>query len=281
MNQFPIDIARIISDYGAIWTIVPWVNELENTIKSQFCTDFYGGRMYDEYKKTLLNKNPMAEDILTDQDLDYLGLTNNPSDWAMDLIESAPVGSYEPCQLVSNPNPRAIAIVDSNFDSIKPYKYYGSLLENPGAIELIKSRNILEKVELCTKYLLYSNPNELAFDLIKNCDQIKHYENNIDALWRLAANPAPWAIKLLSGKDIRGYYNILCRNSHPRAIEFLAQHAQYLDSNTWVIMSGNPGAIDILRTHPDKVSIYIWENPAIFEPMPRPGVLEVVTTLTW
>lgn len=281
MICFPIDIARTIGDYVAVWTIVPWVQELESEIKSIFQPDMYGGRTYDEYKKTLLSQNPMAEDVLIGQDPDYLGLANNPADWAMDLIESAPAGAYESCYFVDNPNPRAIAIMNNDFDSIDPDEYYGSILGNPSAIELIKSRNLLEKVDLESKYMLYINPNELAFDLIKGCDQIKQHQNNVQALWCIAANPAHWAVQLLINKDVREFYGMLCRNSHPRVITFITKHTQDLKIGDWMMLSGNSGAMDILRMNPDKVTIYIWTNPAIFELTPRPGVLDILTELSW
>lgn len=276
MSQFPIDIARLISDYAAIWTVVPWLREIENNKPIRDCwsknTTIYDMKCYH------LSANPMACDELEGMGrITPIRLAGNNADWAFDLIESK-IDHYELVadDFATNTNPRAIAFIESCIESVTP-NGWNHLLMNSSAIELIKKYNGIKKAS--DPYAIYANPNEVTWDLVKD----HHLTTDLNLMHaRLSFNSAAWATRLMFEKNIERAFWGLCSHYDPKILDaLLHQHGPELDSWDWRALSANPAAIHILRAYPNKIKDDIWSNPAIFELTPRPEVLDLLTQLCW
>lgn len=272
MSRFPIDLVHIISDYVAIWTIVPWVRAIEDTIKISAewpaTTDSANIKRYNLYM------NPMAMDEIESQKIVPASLVHNSADWAFDMIEPN-ISRYEldASDFCRNTNPRAIAYIEKNIDTLTPDSW-NVLLRNSGAIEFIKKYNGLEKASQPDE--IYRNSNEAVWELIKN-----QLRDVIEYRWSLSQNSSLWAARLLPENNIEPSIVGLCSNTHPDAIKNVSSNIEMLDDDDWESLCLNPAAIHILREHQDKITDDIWSNPAIFELTQRPGVLDILTELSW
>lgn len=161
-SRLPIDLTRIIADYAAIWTILPWVRAIENTIK--IWPESFDRTNVKIYQ---LSRNPMAMDEIESQKtMCPSQVAANCADWAFDMIESK-ISHHEldVSHFLTNTNPRAIAYIEKNIETLTS-DYWSVLLKNSGAIELIKKYNGIEKAS--QPWNIYENSNESTCELIDN-----------------------------------------------------------------------------------------------------------------
>lgn len=278
MNQFPIDIARLISDYTATWVVAQWLRDIEDTLPYGH-NDKLTSQQRAREKRRYLCANPLGEYELgsprNNLDPDYL--SQNPADWALDILETEPKYCSQ-AFLSINPNPRAIALIDDVDRMINDIgEYPAGLMINPNAIDILRKRS----PNAFNNPKILANPN----DQIPKLARFQLRELTASRLYWLSMNPAPWAIDILKKHyttDLTWFY--LTWNPDPWACECVINDIDRITVGKrynlrWI--NRNPGMVDYLREHPEHVNINIWANPAIFEPTPRPGVLNLLAELAW
>lgn len=137
---------------------------------------------------------------------------------------------------------------------------------NKGAIDLLREKIKMEKDMPSSEYELLEDTEKINWSsLSENPEAIKLLEENRHKIvWlNLSSNHSPKAIKLL--KDQVEYENGLSKaqyaklsnkiswlflSSNPIAIEILAANKGKIK---WTALSNNPKAIDILNTNKDKI----------------------------
>jgi hypothetical protein len=193
--------------------------------------------------------------------------------------------------LSSNPNPSAIALLESNRDRID----YRNLAKNPNAIHLL--REYLEGPNgsamnniLVFKLNLSKNPN--AYELLVRyphlrCDMGLSLNTNPECFslgsdyhdgW-LFTNPAPSATALIHSRVPNSFQNewttYIARNENPDTFSMLEtlmdMHPEESFAGGGLItmemcLSRNPAAIGLLERRPDLIHWeMIWSNCGIFE----------------
>lgn len=278
MQRFPIDLVGIIADYAAIWTIVPWVQELEKTIK--ISPEWPDDVTLDYVKLYYLCSNPMACDAVRNWDHKMImSLVRNSADWAFDILEhNMEYYELEPCHFLSDTNPRAVALIKKHVDQLSPYDW-STLIANPAALELIIKYDGIKKAACPLN--IYSNNNEDVWNLVKdnypiNTDDIDEIRVN------LSFNSSTWAKRLMIDKNLEYVKSGMCSIRDPEFInKHVSKYISTLQYDEWQHLLGNPAAIHIIREHPHKIGEGIWSNPAIFEPTHQPGIVPILTELIW
>ncbi len=263
----PQVVVHIICQYAARWTILPWVD--------MYAPKSVQGENDDNVPcelsyMTYLFANPLAYDLFTKKiddslsDISWEDLSRNPSEWALDLLESNQ-DKIDPSGLCRNTNHRVIKLLESipreNWD-------LGFMAANPTTVQLIVDK------------LMNINPSWIMWNPGGE-NLICRYKIPIDYS-ALAGNPASWAVEMVkkyftAGGDIN--WTALCANYHSWAIEKIREEIMIDPCKIcWVNLSANPGAINILNANRDKITIEIWENPAIFE-LTIPSGLDAVIML--
>lgn len=235
------------------------------------------------YKLQFLWANPMAEDELrpwmNSDKIDGTHLSRNPADWAVDILEAKP--EYrDNIYIIKNSNPRAFAMIEDKIPDL--IRTCGQLarsriLANPAAIGAIKKYEI-HKSGLPDEIL--ANPSDQIPELLDNALPDLSYFNT----YYLMSNSAPWAIELIKKYGVCMDCDSVYKNPHPFVCSYILTHIDYMWESYpfWhCLINKNPGFINYLRENPNKISEYIWCNPAIFEPVRQPGVVPILTELTW
>jgi hypothetical protein len=245
--KFPKEIAQLICQYCAQWTVLPWVEEYAPKTAPGEDDDYVPCEVsYESY----LFANPLAKDLIEARGLEihWGDLSRNPAHWAVELLETRR-NDVDPGELCRNTNPRAIKMLE-NFDP--SFWDRGYLLANPAAMHLFAG----SVMDTHPSWLMW-NPNGEAL--------IKAHKVPIDYP-ALAGNSASWAVEMM--KQYPGEINwvALCANRHTWAIEKIREQIRVNPGKIcWANLSANPAAIDILKANRDKITIEIWENEAIFE----------------
>lgn len=149
-------------------------------------------------------------------------------------------------------NPAAIHLLTEHQDTygIK----YDSLYMNPKAQGLVGGDTRLMQDQLC---FLAQNQSQWAMEMIEP------YLGNTDPLtivtlsYQLSGNP--FAVPLLEKYPQYLNINFACKN--PKAIHLIRPHLGG-DEINWLYLSGNEGAIDILRANPEKINWRIASHNA-------------------
>jgi hypothetical protein len=196
-------------------------------------------------------RNPAAIDLIekyvekNPKNVPWDDIAYNPG--ALDLLEKNPHKIFW-LNLTANPNPRAIQLIEENWDNIdKKYNIdWDDLSANPNAIPLLeKNPEKINWEKLCT------NPNAIHL-LEKNLDKIDWFE--------LSTNPN--AIYLLEQNQKKIDWGFLSMNKN--AVYLFEKN---MDRINWYYLVQNTGAMDFLEKHKEK--IIDWDalstNPAIFE----------------
>lgn len=262
MPQFPNGVAYIIAEYAAQRTVVQWLQDIKMEDMSTGFVNF-PAISRDEQKIRYLSGNPKAEDVLHGIEARRYQLCKNPADWALDMIEADP-DMIDMDALSYNPNPRAIALLEANFNEIN----WENLSVNRGAIHIL-SKN-LDKI---SSHHLQQNSSPQAIDLIRQLHIVvtRHY---------LLPNSSDWAVDLLLETALDDMEIQLCAgNRNPRMIEL--QDPSKMTDIAWFMLCINSGAISILKAHPHKVTMEIWQNPAIFESTVPIGLNEALLNHKW
>lgn len=280
--QFPSDILHIITNYAALWTIVPWVRAIEDTINAS--DEWPSETQRCEMKAYGLCYNPMAMDEIINYKISPAALANNPADWAFDIIEPN-IEYYEMgvSNFPHNSNPRAIAYIERNIDALTSM-YWNVLLMNPGAVELIKKYDGITKAS--QPDLIYYNNNEAVWDLIKDHYMTIDINNIQDAL---SHNSSSWAQRILIENNIEPHITGISSIHDPKIFDMRMSKYAHLKEDWWTHFDelsldnlyANPAAIHIIRKYPGKITNSIWENPAIFELTMQSGMLDILTEFSW
>ena len=206
----------------------------------------------------LLAENPEAIGILKNyrEKIIWNALSSNPN--AIDLLRE----KWEEEKYLMKTN-------RTQYNQLKDFENivaWNVLSGNKGAIDLLREKIKMEKDMPSSEYELLEDTEKINWgSLSENPEAIKLLEENIDKIvWlNLSSNHSPKAIKLL--KDQVEYENGLSKaqyaklsnkiswlflSSNPIAIEILAANKGKIK---WTALSNNPKAIDILNTNKDKI----------------------------
>lgn len=261
-SYFPDGVVDIIAGYAAQWTVAQWLQDIKlEDMPVSFV--HLPALSLDEQKMQLLSGNPKAEDELHGLMPRWHQLCGNSADWALDLLEANP-DRIDMGALSCNANPRAIALLEANLIEI----HWHNLSTNRGAIDIL-SKN-LDKI---SHYGLQQNSSPRAIDLIRQLHIVttRHY---------LLPNSSSWAVDILLETPLDDMeIQLSAGNRHPRMVAL--HDPSKMTELGWLMLSTNPGAIDILKAHPHKVTMEIWQNPAIFEPTVPTGLVDALLILTW
>lgn len=274
-NQLPISIVTVIADYAMIYTLVSWMREIDNNPDMHYVSD---------YKSDFLWANPMAEDelrpLMDSGEICGSYLSRNNADWALDILEANPE-YLDRFYIIKNTNPRAIEMIKDNIPDWFRSGQWASdyILANPSALGVVKKYE-LYKPDDCPLSAILSNPSDQIPEFLGDA----LFNLNDFNIFGLMSNPAPWAIELIKKYGIRFNHSTTYKNPHPFVCSQILENIDDIWDRYpfWhELINKNPGMIDYLRDHPDKINKWIWRNPAIFEPTPRPGVFNILTELSW
>ena len=201
----------------------------------------------------LLAENPEAIGILKKyrEKIIWNVLSSNPN--AIDLLREK---WEEEKYLMKTNRPQYNQLKD--FENIVAWNV---LSGNKGAIDLLREKIKMEKDMPSSEYELLEDTEKINWgSLSENPEVIKLLEENIDKIvWlNLSSNHSPKAIKLL--KDQVEYENGLSK----------AQYAKLSNKISWLFLSSNPIAIEILAVNNNRI---VW---AALSNNPNPKAIDIL-----
>jgi hypothetical protein len=215
------------------------------------------------WKELSSNINPRAIEYLekNPEKIDWVKLSFNPS--AIRLLE-ANQDKIDWSELSLNPN--AIDLLEANKDKID----WDYLSYNPNAIRLLEEK-IQTDPDIVNWDYLSLNPNAISL-LEANPEKINwsYLSKNENAIPMLRENMDKIDYLYLSqNKNIDSLYE-----TNPEIFQILEEenmlHLEEDDRSLFEFISMNPGAMKILKDHPDKISWYMLSyntNPEVISIM--------------
>ena len=201
----------------------------------------------------LLAENPEAIGILKNyrEKIIWNALSSNPN--AIDLLRE----KWEEEKYLMKTN-------RTQYNQLKDFENivaWNVLSGNKGAIDLLREKIKMEKDMPSSEYELLEDTEKINWgSLSENPEAIKLLEENIDKIvWlNLSSNHSPKAIKLL--KDQVEYENGLSK----------AQYAKLSNKISWLFLSSNPIAIEILAVNNNRI---VW---AALSNNPNPKAIDIL-----
>ena len=219
-----------------------------------------------------LSANPAAIELLKANfdEIDFIGLSANPSDEAIKLLKDNPEHIVWGV-LSANPSVEAIKLLENNIDEIN----WEMLSTNPNAINLLQK--YYQEIDM---FMLSANPNAIKL--------LEFYYDDI-VWYNLSLNPS--AIELLRERideeknmprdelqdlDLYNKINWDRLSLNPNAIELLKakineekemsedelKNLDDYEKISWVLLSKNPNAIELLQSYPNKINWELLSNNA-------------------
>jgi hypothetical protein len=251
-GYFPTAIATVVGEYAALWQIDKFVTNRRFTDD-----EIVGAGDITEH----ICSNVMAMDIIDPSNINWKSLSENPADWALDLLEANRDMIYW-YGLCRNTNKRAIKLLLEEGIEKLDYDDWEMLSTNSSALEIFRAHP--QRVN--ATYLMW---NPAANVIVKEM----HIPLAHDVL---VLNHADWAVDILLSPDVLPTIQDksgLSSNTNPRIVAFLIANPTLIN---WDNFSGNVEAIEHLRANPEKLTPTVYCNPAIMVPTIPVGLVDIL-----
>jgi hypothetical protein len=232
-----------------------------------------------------LSLNPNAVDYLTEHPtLVNLDIFSNPNPDAVPLMRMKLIQMNDPniygfrrrqmsMLLSTSQNPGVMALLEE--PEYRRMIKWDDMSENPAAIRLLAAHQEMYGIKYDNLYMnpkaeglvgedTYLTPRQLCF-LARNQSQwamemIEPYLEMLNPMtlsYNLSENP--FAVPLL--EKYPQYLNVYSACKSPKAVHLIRPHLGGHEIN-WLYLSGNEGAVDILRANPEKINWRIASSNA-------------------
>lgn len=209
------------------------------------------------WEKLCLNKNPQVIFLLennisklSNQCWDILGSKHSHSDLFI-LVENniSLLPSHTWVHIASNPNPRAISLIERNLDKLNT-QGLKNLIQNEQAIDIIRRNFFIIENNNYWEYLC-SHTN--GIDLIIENKKIKYLNNNC---WKMILPSFPHYQIILDNLEKftlkEKMWEYICLNSHPEIVQLISRSLPLINKlkNSiicWENICLNDGAVSIIK----------------------------------